>query len=481
MPLSATAAKSCGAPAVYHRRQPDHTLLYRVVQDHLATWLALHDDGYGGHAPALTEREFRRYLDCGILAHGFARARCPDCGHEFLVAYSCKGRGVCPSCTTRRMVETAAHLVDHVFPHLPVRQWVLSLPKRLRYHLDDAHLQNAVLHSLLHGIEQALRESLPETDGGTPLPTHTNRHLGAVVFIHRFGGLLNAHLHFHVVMIDGVFCGEEAGHLRFQETRLLTEQMVHLQRTIRQRIVRLFVRRGLLDKAESQALNTCEHDGGFSLDTSVRIEAHDRKGLERLLRYCARPAFAQERLRQLDPEHLVYESKKPGPGGKVSVLLTPHQLLDRLSALIPPPRRHRHRYYGVLAPNSPWRSGVTALAAAPESPETAKDEGKAKAEAETEETPVRQAARFVWAMLLARIYEVFPLICPKCGGTMKIIAFIDEGDAIRKILTHLGEPVDPPRLTPARGPPLWEATGQCGDDLLIQPLPEYEFDQRVAW
>lgn len=86
----------------------------------------------------------------------------------------------------------------------------------------------------------------------------------------------------------------------------------------------------------------------------------------------------------------------------------------------------------------------------------------------------------MWAMLLARIYEVFPLICPKCGGTMKIIAFIDEGEAIREILTHLGEPVDPPRLTPARGPPLWEAAGQCGDDLLIGPPPEYGFDQRIA-
>lgn len=63
---------------------------------------------------------------------------------------------------------------------------------------------------------------------------------------------------------------------------------------------------------------------------------------------------------------------------------------------------------------------------------------------------------------------------------MKIIAFIDEGEAIREILTHLGEPVDPPRLTPARGPPLREAAEQCGDDLLIQPLPEYEFDQRIA-
>ncbi|MFO1403221.1 MAG: transposase zinc-binding domain-containing protein [Azonexus sp.] len=95
---------------------PERTLLYCLVQAHLATWLALHDDGQGRSAPALTEREFRRYLDCGILAHGFARARCADCGHDFIVAYSCRGRGVCPSCTTRRRAETAAHPVDHVFP-----------------------------------------------------------------------------------------------------------------------------------------------------------------------------------------------------------------------------------------------------------------------------------------------------------------------------------------------------------------------------
>jgi hypothetical protein len=76
--MSATAAKSCCAPAVYHRRQPEGTLLYRVAQDHLATWLALHDGGCGGHAPVLTEREFRRYLECGILAHGLRFTRLRD-------------------------------------------------------------------------------------------------------------------------------------------------------------------------------------------------------------------------------------------------------------------------------------------------------------------------------------------------------------------------------------------------------------------
>ena len=234
--MSATVAKSCGAPTVYHRRQPERTVLYRVVQAHLATWLALHDGGCGGHAPVLTEHEFRRYLECGTLAHGFARARCPDCGHDFIIAYSCKGRGICPSCTTRRMVETAAHLTDHVFPRLPVRQWVLSLPKRLRYPLDDAQLQNAVLHSFLHGIEQGLREACPKQTAQRT-PTHTSAPsssstASAVCSIPTWL-CIPIRSHFHVVMIDGVFCEEEAGHLHFLETCLTAEQMAHLQRTIR--------------------------------------------------------------------------------------------------------------------------------------------------------------------------------------------------------------------------------------------------------
>ena len=204
----------------------------------------------------------------------------------------------------------------------------------------------------------------------------------------------------------------------------------------------------------------------------MRIGAADRAGLERLLRYCARPAFALERLREIDPEHLVYESAKPGPGGSVSLLLTPMQLLDRLAALIPPPRRHRHRYIGVQAPNLPLRTAVTALAqpageatvpaAADATPHTG---SSTPVETTTDEPPQRKAARYVCAMLLARIYEVLPLVCPQCGGEMKIIAFIIEAVVIREILGHLGEPTSPPRLLPARGPPLWEMQGSESDEI----------------
>ena len=93
-----TPTRHSSGPSSYRPRRPTATALYPVVQHHLETFLATAQEtgplGYG--VPGWVERDFRAYLRCGILAHGFARARCPDCGHERLVAFSCKGRGACP-------------------------------------------------------------------------------------------------------------------------------------------------------------------------------------------------------------------------------------------------------------------------------------------------------------------------------------------------------------------------------------------------
>ena len=124
------------------------------------------------------------------------------------------------------------------------------------------------------------------------------------------------------------------------------------------------MRRGLLPADDALAIAQWDHGGGFSVDASVRIAAADRAGRERLLRYCARPPLALDRRREFDPERLLYASNKPGPGGNGPLLLTPLQLLDRLAVLVPPPRIHRHRSFGVRAPHSPLRSAVTALARA---------------------------------------------------------------------------------------------------------------------
>ena len=131
---------------------------------------------------------------------------------------------------------------------------------------------------------------------------------------------------------------------------------------MRRRLLASFVRRGRLESDAAHAMQAWRYDGGFHVDASVRIEDADHAGRERLLRYCARPPFALERLQQRDAEHLLYAANKPVPGDCGPQILTSLQLIDHLAALVSPARVHRHRYFSVLAPHSPLRSAVNARA-----------------------------------------------------------------------------------------------------------------------
>ena len=299
------------------------------------------------------------------------------------------------------------------------------------------------------------------------------------------------------------------------------EVVAQVQASLRKRILRGFVGRGLLEGFEAKEMLAYRHSG-FSVDTSVCIAAHDRAGLERLLWYCARPPFAMERLRKAGGE-LVYRCAKqhsePGHdkrGTQVDeITLTPLELIDRIAALVPPPRTHRHRYFGVLAPHSPHRAAVTEMAqsaaAQPTQPaqvqaepaSTDAGEGALGAgnprptQAEptqpaqpAQPVPPKRPAHYLWAVLMARIYEVFPVVCPICGGQMRIIAFITHSADIRHILEHIVVETEPPRITPARGPPLWDGCeAQIGEgvdvasdwDDVAQVAPDFEADQRVSW
>ena len=129
------------------------------------------------------------------------------------------------------------------------------------------------------------------------------------------------------------------------------------------------------------------------------------------------------------------------------------ELIERLAALIPPPRLHRHRYHGVLAPNAPLRAQVIALARQPPA--------SLPQAAPLPHAPVPSPARYVWALLLARIYEVLPLRCALCGAQMRIIAFITDAPAgSNPSSPTLASPPAAPEVAPARGPPLWEQAAQ---------------------
>src|SRR6266481_5347132 len=202
----AACTASASAGLGYRRREPERTLLHAIVRAHLKTFLAETEQrGDGAGLPGFVISEFERYLACGILAHGFARVRCSSCGNEMLVAFSCKGRGFCPSCTTRRMQGTATHLLDRVLPHVPMRQWVLSLPRWARFLLArDPRLITRALDVALRAIFSLQRRRARQAGARAP-------RTGAVTFVQRFGGALNLNVHFHCVIPDGVFVRDGEG------------------------------------------------------------------------------------------------------------------------------------------------------------------------------------------------------------------------------------------------------------------------------
>ncbi len=159
----------------------------------------------GGHRrlPRFVEDELRAFLRCGVLAHGFARVRCSACGHGMLLAFSCKRRAVCPSCTGRRAADCAAHLVDEVLARTPVRQWVLTFPRHVRFALArDSRLATKVIAVWLRALDGFHRRRARIAGFSFTLT-------GAVTFVQRFGSALNLNVHLHTVVPDGTFTIED--------------------------------------------------------------------------------------------------------------------------------------------------------------------------------------------------------------------------------------------------------------------------------
>ena len=162
----------------------------------------------------------------------------------------------------------------------------------------------------------------------------------------------------------------------------------------------------------------------------------------------------------------------------IELRLSASEFLDRVAALIPPPRKHRHRYFGVLAPNSPWRALVAANAGrklgagskAPRPKTVRTGFGAARA---------GHPSRHLWAQSLARIYGVFALKCSGCGGRVRLVGFITEPAMVRQILEHIGEPTSAPAIAPARSPPLEMEFAQrlAALEAVFEAIPELEFDQ----
>jgi hypothetical protein len=481
-------------PPGYQRHQPENTALYAIVEQRLpklCAGLAQQD----ASLPAFVTREFHDYLRCGLLEYGFIRVKCNGCRHEQLVAFSCKRRGFCPSCGARRMIETSAHLVDHVIPPVAVRQWVLSFPWPLRMLFAS---RPQALSSCLAVITRAIQTSLAQRAG---LKATDGARTGIVTLIQRFGSALNLNVHLHMLVLDGVYTWEH-GRPRFHRVGAPNRKCLErlLDRLIR-RLLRRLTRDGWLvfdpeqpwldlepaDTLDSLAAASIRYriasgpetgrrtltlknprlarsdtvpkalttdQNGFSLKAAVACQPHERGRLERLCRYITRPAICLDRLSTNSAGQVVYRLKHPFRDGTTHVVFSPEDFIARLAALVPRPGFNLTRYHGVFAPNSAFRRAVVPGAGKRRRRKgktpSCRDDGPKPPKSDPVDDSDPPIAPLTWAQRLKRVFEFDITLCPYCGGRLRVIADVTDPAVIRKILDHVHQ----------RAPPIWRSTSE---------------------
>jgi hypothetical protein len=192
----------------------------------------------------------------------------------------------------------------------------------------------------------------------------------------------------------------------------------------------------------------CAQVEGYNLQAATRIRASDREGLERMARYLARPPIATDRLSQLAGGRLKLRLKRAWRDGTTAFVLTPHEIIERLVAIVPRPRAHLTRYFGVLALAFAARSGIVPAeaAAAP----------ALRSQPPAEAGKRRRPGRVPWASLIWRVFLDDVLECGRCGGRMEIIAAVTSTEGVTRILEHVGLPSARLAFHSARPPPQTE-------------------------
>jgi hypothetical protein len=287
------------------------------------------------------------------------------------------------------MAESAALLVDEVFPAQPVRQWVLSVPYPLRFLFAS---RPEVMGRVLGIVYRCIATHLIKQAGFSRKTART----GVVTLIQRFASALNLNVHFHMLFLDGVYVERPNGTLRIRWVKAPTSaELAQLTETLARRIGRDLERQGLLGRDAQNAHLTGEglqsepidalrgasiidrialgpHQGrkvftlqtlpacqepldqglgkvaGFSLHAGVTARADERKKLERLCRTISRPAIAEERLSRTPNGHIRDQLKTPYRDGTTHVIFEPLDFIARLAALVPKPRVNLTRFARIV-------------------------------------------------------------------------------------------------------------------------------------
>ncbi len=417
---------------VYRPRDPRKTALWGLLDTHYdrvkGVWEERFERRYGFWR-GLADEVVERYFDCGVWDSGFARVRCRKCPEEFLVAFSCRGRGLCPSCGAKRAAELGAFLLDEVVEEVGHAQWVFTVPKMLRvFFLHHRELLGELSRAAYETVKELMSAAALEEKGFRP---------GVVSVVQTFGERANFHPHVHALVSRGGWTSSgEWVPVPYVDERAAEELFRH-------KVLALLRRRGLLSEERIELVLSWRRSG-FSVHNRVLAHPGDGRGFEALVRYMSRSPVSLKRLRfSPGSKEVVYTRK----GGHDAVEPTDDEKIDaeefvaRVLVQIPDPRRHLVRYYGAYSNRARGqRRKAEAQLGAHGSSETSQEP--------VPTPPERAALRRRWANLIRRVYEVDPLVCRRCGGEMRVVSFITEPGQIRRILDHLRK-----RERVARPPP----------------------------
>jgi hypothetical protein len=346
----------------YRRRTPETSVLYQIVHhsrdDLQFQWEERFQHQYGCLRDEVV-KTYDEFLNCGILAHGAARVYCDGCRHSLLIAFSCKRRGVCPSCGAKRAVKFVEHIYSEVIEGVPHRHTVFTIPKRLRVFFKYDRKLNTILFRAAWG---ALLLVLGIDE----------RELAAILTVQTAGEALNYHPHLHGLLADGYW--KDGTFCRFTEVDLAAIQEAFAERVLAQ----LHKRELITDDDVAQILS--QEYTGFGVWMGDPF--HDKESEQFVARYIERAPLSLEKLSIQDD--IVTYTTKDGAAHEFDAL----EFLAQLSCHIPKTYESLTRYYGRY---SCRRRGERAKLS-PSPPEMQKSDYR------------REFPKSSWAACIKRIY-----------------------------------------------------------------------------
>jgi ribosomal protein S27E len=378
--------------------------VYRVVFHHFERFLSEYESRFEKeyvYFRPIVQEVVERYLDCGNPRSGFARIRCPDCRAEQLLTFSCKTRGFCPSCHAKRLETWGKWTGETLLLDVPHRQVVFTIPKTLRIFFK---FRRKLLGELCRSAVKTLTVYFGALTGEELAP-------GIIVAVQTFGDRINFHPHLHLLLTEGGV--DRAGIFH----RLLRLDDARLAEIFGREVLALLVSKGLLSPEWAERILSWRHTG---FNVHSRVRARTKGEAKRVGKYIVRPILALDRLSFLEREGKVgYRHGHNGAGLETMDYL---EFIARVTSHIPDKGQVMVRYYGLYA--NAHRGKIRKADRVPvllgmieEEPRSVPSKG--------------------WAEMIRQVYEVDPMICPRWGGRMKVVAFLTEHAVVDRIMEHL--------------------------------------------